>query len=521
MSTQTTARRPRRRALNAERRSREPVKQRPVWPGLVGGQYKPLTDHEMERIHHTVLNLMEQVGFAQAIPSMIETVTAAGGWMNDQGRLCFPRSMVEDIIASTARTFVLSGLDSKYDLELGGRRVHTGTGGAAPMVVDLDTGRYRESNLLDVYDIARLVDTLDNIHYYWRSVVARDMPTTMDLDVNTSYASMHGTTKHIGVSYVDGENVRAAIAMYDMLLGGEGEFRKKPFCTISCCHVVPPMRFAEESCDAFEAAVRGGMPVMVLAAGQAGATSPTALAGSIVQSVAEVLAGVIWGNLIDPNCRTIFGTWPFVSDLRTGAMCSGSAELALIAAGCAQMAGYYDLPGAVAAGMSDSKVADAQSGAEKGYTTALAAHAGASMIMESAGMQGSLMGASYESYVIDNDTLGAVQRTVRGIEVTDETLSFEVIRDVVHGEGHYLGHSQTIERMETDYFYPEIGDRNSPADWEERGAKDVRERAKEKVRQVLNEHYPSHIDRAVDDKIRANFNIMLPREMMERGKRFW
>ena len=146
-------------------------------------------------------------------------------------------------------------------------------------------------------------------------------------------------------------------------------------------------------------------------------------------------------------------------------MCSGSAELALIAAGCAQMAGFYDLPGAVAAGMSDSKVPDAQSGAEKGYTTALAAHAGASMIMESAGMQGSLMGASYESYVIDNDTLGAVQRTVRGIEVTDETLSFDVIKAVVHGEGHFLGQAQTIERMETDYFYPLVGDRNSPADW--------------------------------------------------------
>ena len=306
MSTKT-ATRVRRRTRNAQSRMRAPVKQPPVWPGLAGGRYQPLTQHEMERIHETVLKLMEEVGFAQAIPSMVETVTAAGGWMNDQGRLCFPRGLVEDIIAKTRRKFVLPGLDSKYDIEIGGRRVHTGTGGAAPMVLDFETGYYRESNLLDVYDIGRLVDTLDNIHYYWRPVVARDMPTTLDLDLNTAYACMHATTKHIGVSYVDGHNVRTTIEMFDTLLADRGTtFREHPFCSISCCHVVPPMRFAEESCDAFEAAVRGGMPVMVLAAGQAGATSPTALAGSIVQSVAEVLGGVVWGNLIDPACRWHF-----------------------------------------------------------------------------------------------------------------------------------------------------------------------------------------------------------------------
>ncbi len=120
-------------------------------------------------------------------------------------------------------------------------------------------------------------------------------------------------------------------------------------------------------------------------------------------------------------------------------MCAGSAELALTVAGCAQMAGFYDLPGSVAAGMSDSKLPDAQSGAEKGYTLALAAQAGSSLIMESAGMHASLLGASFESYVIDNDTLGAVQRTVRGIEVNEDTLSFDVIKDVVNGEGHFLG----------------------------------------------------------------------------------
>ncbi len=521
MPKKATAKRGGRQARLARRATPKPIEQRPVRAGFVGGRYQPLTQVDMERIHQTVLDLLEKVGFADATPSMIEVVTTAGGWLDEAGRLCFPRALVEDIIAKTQRRFVLPGQEAKHDLEIGGQRVHCGTAGAAPLILDFKSGHHRESTVVDLYDIARLVDTLDNIHYYYRSVVARDMPTSLDLDLNTAYACMLGTSKHIGVSFVNGSHVKAAVEMFDTALGGQGEFRKRPFCGLLCAHVVPPMRFVQDSCDSLEAAVRCGMPVMVLSASQAGATSPAALAGSIVQNIAEVLGGMVFANLIDPNCRAIFGTWPFVSDLRTGSMTDGSAELGLLVAACAQMAGFYDLPGAVAAGMTDSKVPDAQSEAEKGYTAALAAHAGASMIMESAGMLASLMSTAFESYVIDNDMLEAIQRTVRGIEINDETLSFEVIRDVVRGEGHFLSHQQTLKRMESDYYYPEMGDRSSPSDWEEQGATDIQTRAQAHTRKVLKKHYPTHIDPAIDAQIRDKFNILLPRRAMKPGNGRW
>lgn len=521
MTTGIAPRKRKRKTRKSRNVEREEPKKPPVWPGLVGGRYQPLTQRDMERIHETVLDVMANIGFADAIPSMIEIVTEAGGWMDEHERLRYPRSLVEDIIAKAPRKFVMPGIDPKHDMEVGGKRVHTGTGGAAPMIIDFKSGHYRGSTTADLYDIARLVDTLDNIHFFWRTNVAGDAPNPFDLDINTAYAAMSGTTKHIGVSYVEGKNVRAAIEMFDMMLGGEGEFRKRPFCSISCCHVVPPLRFAKESCDALEAAARGGMPITLLSAAQAGATGPAALAGTIVQALAEAIAGLVFAYLIDPNCRANLGTWPFVSDLRTGAMCSGSAELGLIVAGCAQMAGFYDLPGSVAAGMTDSKVPDAQSGAEKAYTVALAAQAGSSLIMESAGMHGSLMGTCLESFVIDNDTLGAVQRTVRGIEVNTDTLSYEVMKQTVLGEGHYLGSEQTISRMETDYFYPDMGDRQSPGMWENQGQKDIQERAREYVKKTLKTHYPSHIDPARDEAIRKRFNIVLPKEAMRKGNGRW
>jgi trimethylamine--corrinoid protein Co-methyltransferase len=186
------------------------------------------------------------------------------------------------------------------------------------------------------------------------------------------------------------------------------------------------------------------------------------------------------------------------------------------------MAHFYDLPGGVPAGMTDSKVPDAQSGYEKGYTLALAGAAGANMVYESAGMHASLMGCCLESYVIDNDMIGGVQRTVRGIEVNEDSLSMESIREVCEeGPGHFLGHSQTLDRMQADYVYPRVGDRTSPKEWIEQGSADVNRRARAMIKEILAGHYPAHITEELDAEIRANFDIKLPREFMRAGNGRW
>jgi trimethylamine--corrinoid protein Co-methyltransferase len=203
-------------------------------------------------------------------------------------------------------------------------------------------------------------------------------------------------------------------------------------------------------------------------------------------------------------------------------MSGGSGEQGLLMAACAQMAGFYDLTSGVASGMTDSKVPDAQSGYEKASTLTAVGNSGANMIYESAGMHASLLSACYESYVIDNDMIGSVQRKVRGIEVTDETLAVEAIRDVcTNGPGHFLGHSQTLELMQSEYIYPEVGDRTSPKEWIEQGSIDVLTRARNQVAEILTSHYPSHIDPALDERIRASFDVKLPREQMLPGNGRW
>jgi trimethylamine--corrinoid protein Co-methyltransferase len=153
---------------------------------------------------------------------------------------------------------------------------------------------------------------------------------------------------------------------------------------------------------------------------------------------------------------------------------------------------------------------DNQAGHEKGLTVALAAHAGANLVYESAGMLASLLACSFEALVIDNDMLGAINRTIRGIEIDDETLAAEIIRDVVHGPSHFLGDDQTLAMMQTEYIYPVVGDRLSPDDWFDAGATSVDDRARKHVSKVLSTHFPSHIGPEVDATVRAQFQIHLP-----------
>ena len=247
---------------------------RPIRSGLEGGRYQPLSQADQERIHEGVLTILETVGFANGIPSCIEACTKAGAVYGDDGRLRFPRRLVEETIRTAARHFTLHAQDPKHDMVVQGRRVHYGTAGAAVHVVDIEKREYRESLLQDIYDAARIVDVMDNIHFFQRPMVARDMVDPADLDLNTLYACVTGTSKHVGTSFTVAENVGPALEMLYAIAGGEENFRARPFVSNSNCFVVPPMKFAEDACGVLEACVKGGIPILLLSAGQAGATAP-------------------------------------------------------------------------------------------------------------------------------------------------------------------------------------------------------------------------------------------------------
>ncbi len=480
---------------------------RPVRGGLPGGTYKPLTDAGMAKIHQSALEALEVIGLSNAPASGVEILTGAGAILGDDGRIRFPRALVEDMLAVAARNITLHARDTRHDLHLSGSNVHFGTAGAAVHIVDPITLDYRDSTAQDLYDAARLVDNLDNIHFYQRTMVCRDVIDNVDMDLNTLYACLAGTKKHVGTSFFDPDAVAPAFDILHMVAGGEDKWLERPFVSNSNCFVVPPMKFAEESCRVMEDCIRRGMPMLLLSAGQAGATAPAPIALAIVQAMAECLAGVVYVNAIKKGAPAIFGTWPFVSDLRTGAMSGGSAEQALLTAGCAQMHRFYDLPGGAASGISDSKLPDMQAGWEQGITNTLAGLAGLNMCYEAVGMHASLLGFCMESLILGDDLLGQAMRCVRGIDVTEDSTSIEAMKEVcLGGPGHYLGSDQTLKLMQTEYIYPKVANRMSPKEWNEAGKPVLLDKAIERKNEILS-RAGNVIDPQIDAAIRAKYNI--------------
>ena len=491
---------------------------KPVHPGEEGGRYLPLSDSDVANIDANIFRILEEVGFNDATPHCIETCTAVGAELGDDGRLRMPRPVVENALRQAERNLVLYGQDLAHDLQISGKKVHFSTAGAAVMVAEPANNSYRESTSQDLYDMARIVDTCEHIHMFQRTCVLRDVVDNYEMDLNTTYCCVAGTSKHAGASWTHYTHLEKTLEMLHIIAGSEEAWRARPFVSQSNCFVVPPMKFAQDALECLRVAVEGGMPVLLLSAGQAGATTPACLAGAVSQAWAECLGGLVYLNAIKPGAPAILGTWPFVSDLRTGAMSGGSPEQGLLSAACAQMGNHYDLPFGTACGMSDSKFPDYQGGAERAYTVIPAALSGANIIYESAGMYASLLGTCPESLLLDNDVLGAAMRITRGIEVNPETLGFDNLREVcLGGVGHYLGSDKTLEVMQSEYIYPDFSDRDSPNVWEENGKPVLLDKAIAKRDEILANHFPKHISDETDAKIREQFPISLSPESMGRA----
>ncbi len=500
-----------RQARRMARAAAPTAEQRAIQPGMSGGAYKPLSPQDQDRIHEAALRALEEIGLVDAPESGIAYMTKMGARLGDDGRLRFPRETVQNALDQACRDITLYSRDGQNDLHLSGTRVHFGTAGAAVSMVDARGQNYRNSTLQDLHDAAKIGDALENIHFVQRPLIARDITDNREMDLNTLYACCSGTTKHIGTAFTEADFVDDALQMLHMMAGGEDAFRARPFVGNTNCFVVPPLKFATESCEVMERCILGGMPVLLLSAGMAGATAPSTTAGAIVQAVAECLAGLVYVNAVKPGHPAIFGTWPFGLDLRTGAMTAGSGEQALLTAGCAQMHQYYGLPGGAAAGMTDSKLPDMQAGWEQMCSNLMGALGGLNMVYEAAGMHASLLGFCHESLILGDDLIGQVQRCLRGIEVDDTTLALDQMKEVcMGGPGHYLGTSETLSRMQKDYFYPTHADRTSPKEWAEVGKPDLIDKATKRKEDILSKPAAAAFDKDLDAQLRASFPIHLP-----------
>lgn len=481
-----------------------------VRKGLAGGQYTPLTQNDIEKIHDASMQIFEEVGVQVNFPAALAVFSDAGAKVDEENNIVrMERQLVQELLASTPSVINLCGRDASgvLDLEIGGNRVYMGTGGTALNVQEPGCTETRRSQLKDVMNMARLVDRLDNIHFYMLNVYPGDLPVE-EIDVNRFGAALNRTNKHIMGGVYTVEGVRNVIRMAEKIAGSREELQRRPFISMVACPI-SPFKLDESYGELAVEAAMNNIPVVVPAEPLCGATAPITLAGNLVIQNVDTLAGIIMTQLFNPGCPAIYGCISSITDLRDMKYLAGAVEMGLMNAGAAQMAQYYKLPYYATAGMTDSKAIDAQAGYESAITSTLVALAGANFIHDAAGFVEFCMTASFDKLVVDNEIIGMVMRAVEGIEVSDKTLALDEIKKVGPG-GHFVSSRHTRKFMRTEQYQPQLSDRDTREQWQDSGGQDAWQRATRFVNQVLDSEPENVLSADIREWIKAEIPNISP-----------
>ena len=451
--------------------------------GLDGGSFKILTEDSVLKIHQTAMQVIEEVGFEVQSDMALELFEGAGAKVDREKHLVrLDEDKVKELIEGAPSEIRLCGQDEAHDIVLGGRRVYAGTGGTALYVYDPAVKQRRQASLEDLRCIARLVDKLDNVHFFLLPTYPNELPLE-EVDVNRFFAGLDNTTKHVmgGVYTLDG--AEQVIRMAQTIAGSAQNLRQRPLISMIAC-IISPLRIDKTYGDMLVTMARNGIPVACPAEPLCGATSPVTLAGTLVVQTVDTLLGVMLTQIANPGTPVLFGSVATNTDLRNLNYLAGSIEMGLLNAAGAQMAQFYQLPFYATGGMTDSKTLDAQSGYESALTNLLCALSGANFIHDAAGLMEFAMTVAYEKYVMDNEILGMVMRAVQGIKVNDDTLAFDLIKQAGPG-GNFVAARHTRHFMRSEHYQPSLSDRNSREEWLSKGGKETWERASEIVKELL------------------------------------
>ncbi len=458
--------------------------------------YKPLTDKAIKDIHAGSIELLAEVGIRVANEKARDIFARQGAGITENHRVTIPPRLVENAMRQVPHEFRLYGRQAQHDLHYRPGCFYASTGGSAQYVLDLE-GNRKPATCKDLHDIVSLVDELQYIDLISLPVYLNDVPKE-NVDVNRFFAGLKNSTKHIIGAVYTTEGLAKVCRMAE-IVGGE-DWKAKPIISIVLCPIISPLRLDEFATDVLIEAARQGIITYNFSMTQVGCTAPMTIAGTLLTLNAEVLAVTTLIQLIHPGLPTLYCAVPGLTDMKTGQFITGGIEYALICAGAAQMAQFYNMPILATAGRTDAKIPDAQAAYEHALTVPYVVQAGANHVSCGAGFLDFVMTVSLEQYIIDNEIIGIVKRMRRGFEVIPETLALDVVKQVGPG-GNFMAEEHTLRHMRSELFQPLLSDRQGWDRWSAAGSQDTRDRARRLARNFLKTHEPQGLTPAQEKDI--------------------
>lgn len=452
--------------------------------GLKEMRYRPLSEKDIQSLHETSMKVFSEIGIRvqnEEAFEMFARVARAADRENNIIKL--DEETVTELISTAPPVITLYGQKPEHTLNVGGTNVYAGTGGTALYVMDPGKDDRRKATLKDLKDIARVVDKLNNIDFFMLPVLPSEVPDEY-IDVNRFGAALSYQGKHVTGGCYSVEGIREVIKMAEMIAGSPQLLRKRPIISFVTCCGISPFVLDDHYSKLTMEVCREGIPVITPVEPLCGSTAPITLAGNLVVQNVDTLAGVMLTQLANAGSPVFYGCISSISDMNDLKYLSGAVEMGLMNAAASQLARHYNLPIYATAGMSDSKTLDAQAGYESAVTNLLVAMAGGNYIHDAAGLLEFCMTASLEKYVIDDEILGMTKRALKGIEITPDSLAFDVMKKIGPG-GHFVSSRHTRKFMRKEQFHPKVSDRSSRKEWLNNGSPDTRKRAMKRVEEIL------------------------------------
>jgi len=311
-------------------------------------------------------------------------------------------------------------------------------------------------------------------------------------DVFLTAELVKGTTKPTRCWVRNGRTARYILEIYRTIAGGDAALRQRPMIE-AFLEPISPLRLPKDGLDIVAEFARAGQPVSIGPMAMTSGTAPATLAGTLAQENAEILAGIVVTQLLQPGTPITYGGIPHIMDPRTSICSFGSPEQALMAVAMVQMARFYGFGVYINVGLTDAKLPDAQAGIEKASSMLLGVLAGADTFGH-CGICGTDHGASLLWLFVDNELMDYVKRIARGFEVNADTLAAEIVNIVGPG-GNFLAEQHTIEHFRRELWLPgAVWTRQSFAAWESEGHTSIADRVLREVNRILTTHKPQPID---------------------------
>ena len=460
-----------------------------------------LSADELEHIHEASLTILEELGMEVLSDEARRLFREAGAKVDEEAKRVRPdRGLVMEQIAKAPAEFALHSRVPERDVTLGGNRVVVTAVSSAPNCSDLDQGR-RPGTYKDFANLVRIAASLNCIHFFaGYPVEAIDLPVpTRHLDCYMAFITL---TDRVWRTYALGaERSRDGIVMNRIARGiSEAEMVEKPGL-ITLINTNSPLRLDEPMSQGLIEMASHGQAVAITPFTLLGAMAPTTLSGALAQQNAEALAGIALIQLVRPGNPSVYGGFTSNVDMKSGAPAFGTPEYVKATLAGGQLARRYKLPFRTS-NVSASNAVDAQAAYESGMSLWAAFMSHGNMIHHGAGwMEGGLV-ASFEKMIVDAEMIQGMFETMQPIEVSDEAIGIEAMRDVGPG-GHFFGTQHTLDRYETAFYAPMLSDWRNYESWREAGAPDAATRANRIWKQILENFEEPPFDPAIREELEA------------------